>query len=137
MLTKTDANEITDAIKSKLIGKYNEQSRSIRQSVQLIQQNYNCCGMDGPLDFGKIQVPNSCCGLYDDNSFSDADPQVGKCGDAALLNKPGCHNKLVELIQENSKSFLIAIGCVFGFQILVVILSCVLSKSIREQYNVV
>ena len=140
MFTRIDSNEIVKTIKAELISKYDSQPVSVRKSVQLLQETYHCCGVDGWKDYGIeniTSIPNSCCSKYDDTVFGETDPQIGKCNVEDLKNVGGCKQKVIDTVQENSKSFLIAIGCVFGFQILVVILSCVLSKSIREQYNVV
>ena len=139
MLYKIDPKEVSKGFKENLVMKYESQPVSIRRSVQLLQEAYKCCGVNGYQDYNLAvaKIPNSCCSKFEDNKFGESDQQVGACDDQILKQTKGCQDTLVDLVQDNSKTFFIAIGCVFGFQILVIILSCALSKSIREQYNVV
>lgn len=136
MAYRIDPNEISRDIKSNLIEDFKNQSESVQKSIQLIQSEYGCCAVDGWKDYQNLEnVPNSCCAKFDEQT--EKPNATGKCTADRLNDKVGCKTKLQELIKENFKYIYIAIGCVFAFQLLVVVLSCALSKNIREQYNVV
>lgn len=62
MLTKIDPDQISNGIKGRVITKYNEQSSSVKKSIQLLQQSYTCCGVDGFKDYNlqPTEIPNSC-----------------------------------------------------------------------------
>ena len=136
MVYKTDPEEVAKTIRVDVLAKFENQSYAIQNSIQIIQEQNKCCGVDSYEDFGDlIKVPDSCCGKYDATKKNTS--RVGQCKKEEISDKTGCRAKLVEKINGNSNIIFIVVGCIFGFQILTVILSCVLSKNIREQYNVV
>lgn len=137
MAYRIDPEEISKGIKDRIITDFQNQSSSVQQSIQLIQNNNKCCAVDGWKDYkvAAKQIPNSCCGKYDETKQHAN--VTGACQEQDLVNVQGCKQRLQDLISENYKYVYIIVGCVFGFQLLVIILSCALSKNIREQYNVV
>jgi len=137
MIYKADPSAVSSALKKNLIKNFSNQSTSVQKSIQLIQQENSCCGVDGAQDYDSNislnKIPDSCCGKFEEN---DSNIQIGHCSKNALYST-GCQQKITDLITENHKTIYIIVGCIFGFQILTVLLSCLLSKNIREQYNVV
>jgi len=134
LLYKINPDDLRKEIKTKMFDKFIE-NVEFQRSIQIVQQEYKCCGFDSWRDYGEdiMKVPDSCCGKFDEKtSFSNA---TGDCQEKEIA--AGCKKQFVELFKENSKPLYITIGLVFGLQLLVIILSCALSKSIREQYNVV
>jgi len=133
LIYKLDVEEVRAAIKGNTLAKFTEQETSIQRSIQVIQEQYHCCGFDSSKDFnGKI--PDSCCGKYNDTI--PVKEQVNNCAQSEIY-KTSCKDSIMDRIGKDFKYIYIVVGCIFAFEILVVILSCVLSKNIREQYNVV
>jgi len=137
MVYRVDPEQISRGIKTNMITNFQNQSTSVQMSIQLIQEHNKCCAVDGWADYGSLEnVPDSCCRQFEEGKSNSND--IGKCTSSKELEKvPGCKEKLKGLIQDNYKTVYIVVGCVFAFQLLVIVLSCALSKNIREQYNVV
>jgi len=141
MAYKIDPEEISTGIKQKVLMKFSEQETSVKKSIQLIQLNNKCCGVDGYKDYMPVKdvedvkyVPDSCCSKFDEHKNASL---TGDCDLDSLKAVTGCKSVLQAAIKENYKYVYVVIGCVFGFQLLVIILSCALSKNIKEQYNMV
>lgn len=137
LIVRTDPDQISKTLKTNVIAKFGEQSPSVQKSIQLFQQEHSCCGIDSYNDYNTTtaNIPNSCCQKYKEGG-NDKDT-MGGCAMAELEKSIGCKAKFSEYVQGNYKNVYIVVGCIFGFQLLVVILSFALSKNIKEQYNVV
>jgi len=136
MAWRIDPEQVSQSIKVNLIRNFANQSESVQESIQLIQSGHKCCAVDSWTEYGENvqQVPNSCCEKFKEE---DKPNSVGQCDRDVLDKSKGCKIALQELISDNHKGIYIVVGCVFAFQLIVVVLSCALSKNIREQYNVV
>jgi hypothetical protein len=122
-----------------------------------MQINFDCCGSIGPQDyrysnwFNQTQdqgnfVPATCCKLSNDNPDYPMIINENQCQiDAILfpeeiltseaLKTRGCHDKLLEWLQEETTIFIV-VGCSVGaLQILGLTLACCLMAAIRREQS--
>lgn len=118
-------NNISKELKES-IGKYNDEE-AVKKSWDFLQENFQCCGAEGPLDWsselGPTIVPTSCC-----KRGSDGEP--GTC--TAVLNSysTGCVQKMRDFVERNSSLFGGIAIAVAVLLLLSMIVSCAIIKSI-------
>lgn len=93
-----------------------------------LQKNLKCCGASGAKDYNATNLPLSCC------------PQNSESSSSCTENNAyiqGCVKAIVELITDNY-SFISLFVVVFALiQIIGILFSCLLARSIRSSYHVV
>lgn len=131
---KTIHDEMLKGI-NEAIGKYNATDRdnAIVRVIDDIQQNFHCCGANGPSDWKNntgyadgIKLPVTCCG-------KDMPNNTDTCSiNTSFHFKEGCVNIITDELK-SSVSFLGWVGVVvIGIQFIGIIFSCMLSNQRRE-----
>ncbi|XP_043229361.1 tetraspanin-18-like [Amphibalanus amphitrite] len=123
------SDSILEQIKTglqKSMNDYNEKD-SVQQSWNFLQENFECCGVDGPSDWalvlGPDNVPRSCC-------HKDREGNPGACSADSNSYDDGCVEKLEDFVKGNSKLFGAIAIAVAVFLLLSMIVACVIMKSI-------
>lgn len=127
-------DKVSDIIQEEMedsISKYNEPE--YKQAWDVMQSDLECCGITDSSDWtdGGMTIPGSCC-INDDG----ADPPTCTSNPANLYTD-GCYESLTAWAEDN---ILIIGGVGIGLafiQIVGIILSCCLARSIKKEYQVV
>ncbi|XP_025409016.1 CD63 antigen-like [Sipha flava] len=100
-----------------------------------LQTTLHCCGAEKLEDWYPIldnKLPMSCCGSYD----GAIDHQNCTASEPTIFLQP-CYESLSKIVNDNASVLSgVTIGIAF-LQILGIVLSCSLSKSIRNRYNLI
>lgn len=129
------SDETTEVLTSKLSDSMKQYNKSIEITKiwDEMQADLQCCGTHGYADWAKIlndSLPMSCCG-----------PQIGAIGNESCLItsktlfKTSCLTALGHIIEENASTIGFAGISIAFVQVLGVVLSCALAKSIRHNYE--
>ncbi|XP_029170963.1 CD63 antigen-like [Nylanderia fulva] len=129
--------EVANMLENRLNGTMRQYNINddIRRSWDIMQHDLQCCGMNGPADWPKINyvdhaiVPDSCCKEV---------PTQSKCDiNSISIQGDGCMMKLQSAI-ENNAMILGGVGIgVALIQLIGVIFACCLARSIRREYETV
>jgi len=126
---------VSDAMKKGLNGYGEEGKEGVTVGWNKIQDQFTCCGVDGPTDWrnstnpdflNKDNVPDSCCNIEKEN-----------CGQNAMntnkIHKDGCLKKFQKFVEGNV--FLVGgVGlAVIVVQLISVIAGCCLAKKMGHQ----
>merc|ERR1712038_177695 len=124
-------DKVSDIIQEEMndsISKYNEPE--YKQAWDVMQSDLECCGITASSDWNG-NIPGSCC-INDDG----ADPPTCT-SDASNLYTDGCFDSLTAWAEDNILVIGgVGIGLAF-IQIVGIILSCCLARSIKKEYQVV
>ncbi|KAL5962442.1 Tetraspanin-9 [Taenia solium] len=96
--------------------------------------NKMCCGLNGYEDFKEtLEYPPACCRK---NTTGSTQPQPQKCDEkiAAKDKVEGCKGKITEFLNKNKYFFVGVICAALVFQIVVLIIMCVLYKKWKVEY---
>ncbi|XP_004070924.1 CD63 antigen [Oryzias latipes] len=120
---------------TKMIENYKNGTDDFKATVDQIQENLKCCGVNSSSDWSYLDsdgnsVPDSCC--------------INKtkgCGKGSMKNagtvyQKGCHDVIENLLKTNIQWVIVAAIVIALVQILGVVFSCLLMKSIRSGYEV-
>uniref|UniRef100_A0A8C6UCH1 Tetraspanin n=1 Tax=Neogobius melanostomus TaxID=47308 RepID=A0A8C6UCH1_9GOBI len=132
------SGKVTNVVKDSLadmISKYNTSSPEFRDTVDKLQQELKCCGVNSSRDWrdfypGEDTVPDSCC------ITKSKDCGKGTMIDAAKVFQKGCQEAVVTLLENNVQWIIIAAIVVAVLQLLGVVFACLLMKGIRSGYEV-
>ncbi|XP_063688470.1 tetraspanin-6-like isoform X3 [Bolinopsis microptera] len=126
-----------------LIGYYGDEDKDeadiIKETIDLIQENFDCCGVDGPNDWSSLNadfkdqtngdiVPNSCCkeaNRDDDTCGSKADYRTND-----EINSGGCKTSMMNFVENN----MLYVGIVAG---VIVILQVAITLTVSSLVNTV
>jgi len=134
--------KLTDDLKSHLNKNYNRTGyESLTAATDKMQQEFQCCGVEDYLDWQdsyfikqkttELKTPTSCCKtVSDDCSKSDHPSNIYRVLGA---KKMGCLSQLIDYFKNH-----LFILCITGIsvallEILVMVLSCCLKKSIKKE----
>lgn len=95
-----------------------------------LQSKLECCGTNGPDDWGNINVPESCCTYQTPN---EEDKYCRKSSDPTKVYQEGCFKKLSMRIREGS---IIVMGVGIGIALIEltgVVLACLLASAIKKE----
>lgn len=129
---RSDVEEMLENRLNKSMQEYYSK-RDVEKSWNIMQHEMKCCGMNGPSDWHNIThnntLPYTCC----PDTQND-----GTCTMNTLnMYKTSCLERLRETLI-NYASIIGAVGCgVALVQIVGVIFSCCLARSIRKEYETV
>ncbi|XP_077576808.1 CD63 antigen [Stigmatopora nigra] len=120
---------------SDMISLYGNSSAEFKSSVDALQEQLKCCGVNGSSDWGDfrpdgISVPDSCCLNVSLNCG------VRAMADAAKVNQRGCGPVLEELLKKNILWVIVAALVLAFVEILGVVFACCLMRGIRSGYEV-
>lgn len=109
----------------------------ITKTLDLVQENFECCGVDGPSDWETNTayatdkyVPNSCC---TEENRSDAE-----CGNTAYssndkINKTGCKVALWNFVENNLLYVGIIAGVIVILQVAILIMASKFRTTIEDE----
>ncbi|KAI3357737.1 hypothetical protein L3Q82_016141 [Scortum barcoo] len=118
-----------------MISKYNNSSAEFQETVDQLQEDLKCCGVNSSSDWRNFRpdgnsVPDSCC------------VNVTKsCGIGSMTNptkvyQKGCHDAVEALLKKNIQWVIVAALVIAFLQITGIVLACVLMRGIRSGYEV-
>jgi len=125
---------ISENLKKGLQNYGKSEYEGVTKAWDALQKDFKCCGIESYKDWGEVDkfnktgaTPDSCC-----------KEQTDKCGNDALndpsnINKEGCRDAFKGKLKDNA---LIIGGIAIGFalaQVIGVIVSCCLSKNMKNQ----
>ncbi|XP_061529959.1 CD63 antigen [Phycodurus eques] len=131
---KKVANVVQDSL-ADMISRYSNSSAEFKASVDKLQEDLKCCGINGSSDWLNFRpdgnsVPDSCCLNVSPNCG------IGAMTDSAKVHQEGCRDALEELLKKNSLWVIIAaLGLAF-IEIMGIVFACVLMRGIRSGYEV-
>nr|AXV45346.1 CD63 [Lateolabrax japonicus] len=120
---------------TEMIQKYNNGTADFKRSVDQLQEDLKCCGVNSSSDWRSFRpegnsVPDSCC------------VNVSKsCGQGAMTNpakvyQKGCHDAMVALLKKNIQWVIVAALVIAFLQIMGIVFACMLMRGIRSGYEV-
>lgn len=128
------SNVVQDSL-TEMITKYNNSSAEFRKTVDKLQEDLKCCGVNSSSDWKNFKpngnsVPDSCCVNVTIN-----------CGDktmtdAAKVHQEGCHDAVEALLKKNIQWVIVAALVIAFLQIMGIVFSCLLMRGIRSGYEV-
>ncbi|KAJ0036275.1 hypothetical protein NQD34_004952 [Periophthalmus magnuspinnatus] len=130
--------KVTDVVKDSLadmISNYNTSSPEFRDTVDKLQHDLKCCGVNSSADWRGFSpegntVPDSCCITVTQGCGE------GTMSDASKVYQKGCQEAVEAILQENVKWIIVAALVIAVLQILGVVFACLLMRGIRSGYEV-
>ncbi|XP_029362439.1 CD63 antigen [Echeneis naucrates] len=118
-----------------MINKYNSSTTEFKDSVDQLQEDLKCCGVNSSSDwknFGldKNTVPDSCCVNVTENCG------VGAMTDPTKVHQKGCHDAVEALLKKNIMWVIVAALVIAFLQIMGIVFACCLMRGIRSGYEV-
>ncbi|XP_054647888.1 CD63 antigen [Dunckerocampus dactyliophorus] len=131
-------NKVSDVVQASLtdmISSYSNSSAEFRASVDVLQEDLKCCGMNNSTDWRSFRpdgnsVPDSCCLNVSTNCG------IGAMTDSAKVYQEGCRKAVEELLKKNIQWVIIAALVLAFIEIAGVVFACVLMRGIRSGYEV-
>jgi len=131
-------NKISDVVQdslSEMISKYNNSTAEFRDTVDKLQEDLKCCGVNSSSDWRNFKptgnsVPDSCCVNVTANCGD------GTMTDAAKVHQEGCHRAVEALLKQNVQWVIVAALVIAFLQIMGIVFSCFLMRGIRSGYEV-
>lgn len=139
---------VEDSLREAMLEYGDVEHEGVTKAWDVAQHDFACCGVNNYTDWQNHvnltdnSVPNSCCIDYEEN---DENPDTKDCGKGMVTNP-------------DAKNFIHTQGCIFGFedwvkeniyiiggvgiglafvQVIGIIFSCCLARTIRKEYEVV
>ncbi|XP_076022274.1 CD63 antigen isoform X2 [Genypterus blacodes] len=120
---------------NEMITKYSNSSDEFRHTVDQMQEDLKCCGVNSSADWKHFKpdgksVPDSCC------------VNVTKgCGTKTLadpikVNQQGCGHALQEVLETNIQWVIVAALVIAFLQVMGIVFACLLMRGIRSGYEV-
>ncbi|KAM9828573.1 CD63 antigen [Syngnathus typhle] len=131
-------NKVSDVVQDSLadmIKSYSNSSAEFKASVDGLQADLKCCGINGSSDWrnfqpGGMSVPDSCC------VNKSANCGIGTMMDPAKVHQEGCRDALEKLLKKNILWVIIAALVLALIEVMGVVFACVLMRGIRSGYEV-
>jgi len=120
---------------TEMISKYNSSTPEFRDSVDKLQKDLKCCGVNSTADWRNFRpngnsVPDSCCVTVSPNCG------IGTMTDAAKVHQMGCQEALESFLRKNIQWVIVAALVIAFLQIMGIVFACVLMRGIRSGYEV-
>lgn len=130
--------KVTDVVHDSLtdmISNYNTSSPEFRDTVDKLQRDLKCCGVNSSADWRSFSVsensvPDSCCITV------TAGCGQGTMSDASKVYQTGCQKAMETLLLNNVQWIIVAALVIAVLQVLGVVFACLLMKGIRSGYEV-
>ncbi|XP_029975021.1 CD63 antigen [Salarias fasciatus] len=118
-----------------MIDNYNNSTEEFRDSVDKLQEDLHCCGVNSSADWRDFSpdgnsVPDSCCLNVSTNCGK------GAMTDASKVNVQGCSKAVEALLQKNIMWVIVAALVIAFLQIMGIVFACLLMRGIRSGYEV-
>ncbi|RVE70930.1 hypothetical protein OJAV_G00069490 [Oryzias javanicus] len=118
-----------------MIENYKNGTKEFKASVDGIQEKWKCCGVNSSSDWSYLDsdgntVPDSCC-ITKTNGCGK-----GNMKDASKVYQKGCHDVMENFLKKNIQWVIVAAIVIAVMQIMGVVFSCLLMRSIRSGYEV-
>ncbi|XP_022618813.1 CD63 antigen [Seriola dumerili] len=118
-----------------MISNYNNSTDEFRDSVDKLQRDLKCCGVNSSSDWrnfrpDRTSVPDSCCVNVTANCG------IGTMTDAAKVHQEGCHDALEAFLKKNIQWVIVAALVIAFLQIMGIVFACMLMRGIRSGYEV-
>nr|XP_057907049.1 CD63 antigen [Doryrhamphus excisus]XP_057907050.1 CD63 antigen [Doryrhamphus excisus] len=131
-------NKVSDVVQASLtdmISSYNNSSAEFKASVDALQEDLKCCGMNSSSDWRSFRpdgnsVPDSCCLNVSTNCG------IGAMRDSAKVYQEGCRKAVEDLLKKNIQWVIIAALVLAFIEVTGVVFACVLMRGIRSGYEV-
>jgi len=130
-------NKISDVVQDSLtemITKYENSTTEFKDTVDKLQEDLKCCGVNSSADWKDFKppnsVPDSCCVKVTANCG------IGAMTDPAKVHTKGCHDVLEALLKKNVQWVIVAALVIAFLQIMGIVFSCCLMRGIRSGYEV-
>ncbi|XP_057717538.1 CD63 antigen [Corythoichthys intestinalis] len=131
-------NKVSSVVQDSLadmISRYSNSSEEFKASVDSLQKELKCCGMNGSSDWRDFRpdgnsVPDSCCVNVSVNCG------VGAMADSAKVHQEGCRTALEALLKKNILWVIVAALVLAFIEIMGVVFACCLMRGIRSGYEV-
>ncbi|XP_061840136.1 CD63 antigen [Nerophis lumbriciformis] len=131
-------NKVSDVVQDSLadmISRYSNSSAEFKASVDAMQEDLKCCGMNNSSDWRSFRVdensvPDSCCLNVSTNCG------VGAMTNSTKVYQEGCRNAVEDLLRKNIQWVIIAALVLAFVEIMGVVFACVLMRGIRSGYEV-
>ncbi|XP_061701957.1 CD63 antigen [Syngnathoides biaculeatus] len=131
-------NKVADVVQNSLadmISRYSNSSAEFKGSVDALQKDLKCCGINGSADWLNFRpdgnsVPDSCCSNVSTNCG------VGAMTDPGKVHQKGCRDALEEFLKKNILWVIIAALVLAFIEIMGIVFACVLMRGIRSGYEV-
>ncbi|MED6290317.1 hypothetical protein CHARACLAT_011896 [Characodon lateralis] len=120
---------------NEMISNYQNSTTEFRDAVDKLQEGWKCCGVNSSLDWKGFSidgntVPDSCCVNVTKGCGK------GTMTDARKVHQQGCHDVLEAFLKKNIQWVIVAALVIAFLQILGIVFSCLLMRSIRSGYEV-
>merc|ERR1712228_232041 len=120
---------------TEMITKYKNGTDEFRTTVDDLQQDLKCCGVNSSADWRSFSpegntVPDSCC------LNKTKDCGKGHLTDASQVYQKGCHDVMEQLLKENIQWVIVAALVIAFLQIMGIVFACLLMRGIRSGYEV-
>ncbi|XP_040909565.1 CD63 antigen [Toxotes jaculatrix] len=120
---------------TEMISGYNSSTPEFRASVDKLQEDLKCCGVNSSADWRNFRpdrnsVPDSCCVNVTTNCG------VGTMTDPTKVHQQGCHDAVVALLKKNIQWVIVAALVIAFLQIMGIVFACLLMRGIRSGYEV-
>lgn len=127
-------NVVQDSLADMILN-YNTSSTEFRHTVDKLQHDLKCCGVNSSADWRNYTpegntVPDSCCVTVTANCGK------GTIHDGSKVFQKGCADTLEELLKTNIVWVIVAALVIAFLQILGVVFACLLMRGIRSGYEV-
>lgn len=118
-----------------MISNYNTSSQEFRETVDKLQEDLHCCGINNSSDWrgygaDNASVPDSCC------KEQTTDCGKGAMTDASRVYQMGCHDVLAEGLRKNFLWVIVAALVIALLQVIGIVFACLLMRGIRKGYEV-
>ncbi|XP_058498903.1 CD63 antigen [Solea solea] len=131
-------NKISGVVQDSLtemISNYNSSSTKFRDTVDGLQKDLKCCGVNSSSDWRDFMpdgksVPDSCCVTISTNCG------IGTMMDPDKVYQQGCHDAVEAMLEKNLLWVIIAAIVIAILQILGLVFACLLMRGIRSGYEV-
>jgi len=136
---KSNVEEYATNRTYELIGYYGDSSKDeadiIKQTVDLIQENFDCCGVTGPEDwnnkntiYNNNTVPDSCC-----KEISNLCGNKVKVEDNTNLHTTGCKVAVINFVESNLLYIGIIAGVIVILQVAILIMASKLRTTLEDE----
>lgn len=120
---------------TEMITNYKNGSDEFRLSVDKLQEDLKCCGVNSSADWRNFapdgnSVPDSCCLNVTANCGK------GTMTDASKVHTEGCRNAVEAILQKNILWVIVAALVIAFLQIMGIVFACCLMRGIRSGYEV-
>ncbi|XP_073326774.1 CD63 antigen [Pagrus major] len=118
-----------------MITNYNNSTEEFRESVDRLQIDLKCCGVNSSSDWRHYKpegnsVPDSCCVNVTTNCGS------GIMTDTTKVHQLGCHDAMEAFLKKNIQWVIVGALVIAFLQIMGIVFACMLMRGIRSGYEV-